>query len=60
MAFPFVLAGLILYYLIKFCLRKLIMRQSNMIEENESKPTTTDPNDEIRTDVKLSDPEYVV
>ena len=36
------------------------MRQSNMIEENESKPTTTDPNDEIRTDVKLSDPEYVV
>jgi hypothetical protein len=39
MALPFLIAAIVFIYLIKFCLRKFILSQSNMIEEIESKPT---------------------
>ena len=39
---PFLLAAAVLFYLLKFCLRKLMRQQANMVEEEivaESNPT---------------------
>jgi hypothetical protein len=40
MLLPFFLAGLALAYLLKCCLRKLMMRQRDMVEEVDVKGTT--------------------
>ncbi len=52
MFLPFALSGAIVFYLLKFCIRRLIMAKGNMVEEVEIVATSTPT---IPTTSKLAD-----
>jgi hypothetical protein len=50
MFLPFILAAVTLYYLLKYCLQRLMMRQSHMVEEVEIVPS----NQTVPTEQKIA------
>jgi hypothetical protein len=51
MALPFILASATMYYLMAYCLRRIMMRQADMVEEVEIVPS----NQTIPTEQKIAD-----